>query len=98
VTDFKRSRLNGLQLVKHIHATNGRLPIIFRFAVLYWSRSHSTHMSFRNSAADLRVEGLNVFKKSHETEIHVEILMAMKQGEPRIIRDKIDINSAEAFH
>jgi DNA-binding NtrC family response regulator len=29
VTDFKLPRLNGLQLVKHSHAMNGRLPIIF---------------------------------------------------------------------
>lgn len=29
VTDFKLPRLNGLQLVKQIHAANGRLPIIF---------------------------------------------------------------------
>jgi hypothetical protein len=44
------------------------------------------------------VGGLNVFKESHETEIHVEILMAVKQAEPGIVRDKIDINSTEAFH
>src|ERR1700680_4939665 len=47
---------------------------------------------------DLRGRGLNVFKESHETEIHVEILMAVKQGEPGIVGDKIDINSTEAFH
>jgi DNA-binding NtrC family response regulator len=29
VTDFKLPRLNGLQLLKQIHAANGRLPIIF---------------------------------------------------------------------
>src|ERR1700674_3386521 len=47
---------------------------------------------------DLRGRGLNVFKESHETEIHVEILMAVKQGEPGIVGDKIDINSTKAFH
>jgi hypothetical protein len=45
----------------------------------------------------LRGGGLNVFKESHEAEIHVEILMAVKQCDPRVIGDKIDINSAEAF-
>ena len=44
-----------------------------------------------------RGRALNVFKDSHETEIHVEILVAMKQCESRVIGDKIDINSAEAF-
>jgi hypothetical protein len=42
--------------------------------------------------------GLSVFKESHETEIHMEILMAVKQGEPGVVGDKIDLNSTEAFH
>jgi len=46
---------------------------------------------------DLCGRGLNVFEQSHEAEIHVEILMAVKQGESGIIRYKIDINSGEAF-
>ena len=46
----------------------------------------------------LHGRGFNVFKESHEAEIHVEILMAVKQGEPGIVGDKIDINSTEAFH
>jgi hypothetical protein len=40
---------------------------------------------------------LNVLKESHEAEIHVEILVAVKQGEPWIVGYKIDIHSAEAF-
>ena len=47
---------------------------------------------------DLRGRGLNVFKESHETEIHVEILMAVKQGEPGVVGKKIDINSTETFY
>jgi hypothetical protein len=47
---------------------------------------------------DLHGRDLNVFKETHETEIHVEILMAVKQGEPGVVGDKIDINSTEAFH
>jgi hypothetical protein len=42
--------------------------------------------------------GLKVFKQPHETEIHVEILMAVKQGESGVVGDKIDINTTEAFH
>ena len=45
----------------------------------------------------LRGGGLNVFKETHEAEIHMEILMAVKQCDPRVIGDKIDISSAEAF-
>jgi hypothetical protein len=41
---------------------------------------------------------LNVFKESHEAEIHVKVLMAVKQSEPRIISDKIDLNPAETFN
>src|SRR5208283_3135028 len=54
--------------------------------------------SHARATLDLCSKGLNVFKESHEAEIHVEILMAVKQGEPGIVRDKIDINSTEAFH
>jgi hypothetical protein len=60
-------------------------------------RPHAESHS-RIQRPDLRGRGLNVFKESHETEIHVEILMAMKQGEPRVVGYKIDINSGEAFH
>ena len=55
-------------------------------------------VEFHARRPDLRGRGLNVFKESHEAEIHMEILMAVKQGEPGIVGDKIDINSTEAFH
>jgi hypothetical protein len=42
--------------------------------------------------------GSNVLKEPHEAEIHVEVLMAVKQGEPGIISDKIDLNPAETFN
>jgi hypothetical protein len=47
---------------------------------------------------DSILERLKVFKESHEAEIHVEVLMAVKQGEPGIISDKIDLNPAETFN
>jgi hypothetical protein len=31
----------------------------------------------------------NIVKQSHETEVHVQLLMAMKQGRTRIIRYKV---------
>jgi hypothetical protein len=68
-----------------------------RFAVLYWSWSAHAERHLGIQRPDLRGRGLNVFKESHETEIHVEILVAMKQCGSRVIGDKIDIDSAEAF-
>ena len=47
-------------------------------------------MPFKERASD-------ILKESHEAEIHVEILVAVKQGEPGVIGYKIDINSAEAL-
>ena len=46
----------------------------------------------------LDLERLNVFKESHEAEIHVKVLMAVKQGESGIISDKTDLNPAETFN
>jgi hypothetical protein len=47
-------------------------------------------LPFKERASD-------ILKESHEAEIHVEILVAVKQGEPGVIGYKIDINSAEAL-
>src|SRR6266436_5207543 len=57
-------------------------------------------VEFHARQPDLRGRGLNVlnvFKESHEAEIHVEILVAVKQGQAWVVGYKIDINSAEAF-
>src|SRR5271157_3856409 len=54
-------------------------------------------VEFHARRPDLRGRDLNVFKESHEAEIHVQILMTVKQGEPGVVGCKIDINSAEAF-
>ena len=40
----------------------------------------------------------DIFKESHKTEVHVEILMAVKQSEPGIIGQKIDVHTTEAFY
>ena len=39
----------------------------------------------------------DIFKESHKAEIHVEVLMAVKQSEPGIIGKEIDIHPTEAF-
>ena len=39
----------------------------------------------------------DILKESHETEIHVEVLVAVKQGEPRVVGYKIHINPAESL-
>ena len=38
-----------------------------------------------------------VLEKPHETKIHVEILVAVKQGQPGIVGYKINLNPAEAL-
>jgi hypothetical protein len=69
------------------------------FVLLYFTGHGESHRESHSGIERLYLRGrdLNVFKKSHETEIHVEILMAMKQCESRVIGYKIDVNSAEAF-
>jgi hypothetical protein len=64
----------------------------FHFALLYLT-DHG-----RNPVQRLDLERLNVFKESHEAEIHVKVLMAVKQGESGIISDKTDLNPAETFN
>jgi hypothetical protein len=42
-------------------------------------------VEFHARQPDLRGRGLNMFKGLHEAEIHVEILMAVKQGQPGVV-------------
>jgi hypothetical protein len=58
----------------------GRITTVF--VLLYFTGHGESHAESHSGIQrpDLRGRDLNVFKKSHETEIHVEILVAMKQG------------------
>jgi hypothetical protein len=49
------------------------------------------------SFPDVDAKALCILKESHESEIHVEVLMAVKQGQAGAVGYKIDIDSAEAF-
>jgi hypothetical protein len=63
--------------------------ILAIFGIAYPTISQSVNRRLRTSSG--------ILKESHEAEIHVEILVAVKQGEPGIIGYEIDINSAVAL-